>query len=301
MLYILACFLFILVYVKVPVIRIAVSHPLRSFFTSISDFVDYVYLKKYNLCPVGEMVCFTGLFGKGKTLSAVHTVRSLYRRYNNRVVYDPSQNAFVRQKIVILSNVTFNDIPFIPLTALSEVVSQLDRNVALDKQEHTYSVVLVLIDEASVQLNSRSFRSNMNADFINSLLTCRHYHASFFYTSQRFNLTDKLLRDVTQLVVDCNKIWRFQVQTLYDAWKLENCSDPSNVSSIRTSGFFILDSDYKAYDTLAVVSNLKKSWSDDDMLSDKEILELRNANSLSIDFSSKSVLSSLMNRSQEKK
>ena len=220
MLYILACFLFILVYVKVPVIRIAVSHPLRSFFTSISDFVDYVYLKKYNLCPVGEMVCFTGLFGKGKTLSAVHTVRSLYRRYNNRVVYDPSQNAFVRQKIVILSNVTFNDIPFIPLTALSEVVSQLDRNVALDKQEHTYSVVLVLIDEASVQLNSRSFRSNMNADFINSLLTCRHYHASFFYTSQRFNLTDKLLRDVTQLVVDCNKIWRFQVQTLYDAWKL---------------------------------------------------------------------------------
>lgn len=133
----------------------------------------------------------------------------------------------------------------------------------------------MLIDEASVQLNSRNFKSNINADFLNTLLTSRHYHISMYYTSQKFNLTDKLLRDVTQLVYECNKIWRYQTQKIYDATELENATNVNQVKPIRRVGWFVRNRDYNRFDTLAVVDNLKKSFDENDFLSDREILELR--------------------------
>lgn len=36
------------------------------------DFYYYIKRKEYNVCRTGELVAYTGLFGKGKTLSAVH-------------------------------------------------------------------------------------------------------------------------------------------------------------------------------------------------------------------------------------
>lgn len=262
--------------VRFPALRIAVFSPVKVFIHFIRDSVDYFYYKKYNLCPTGEMVCFSGLFGKGKTLSAVHTVRKLYKKYNDKKVYDPARRAFVRQKIHILSNVTFTDIPFSPLSSLAEVVSEMQLSSQIDEKEHTLTVILILIDEASVQLNSRAFKANVNPEFLNSLLTCRHYHSSFFYTSQRFNLTDKLLRDVTQRVIDCDKVWRFQIQRLYDAWTLENTSRPDEVRPLSVSGFFVLDDDYNAYNTMAVVSSLSKAWKQNDLLTEEEILLRRN-------------------------
>lgn len=42
------------------------------------------------------------------------------------------------------------------------------------------------MDELSVQMNSRSFKDNFNAYFLNTLLCCRHYHISFYGSAQRF-------------------------------------------------------------------------------------------------------------------
>ena len=50
---------------------------------------------------------------------------------------------------------------------------------------------------------------------------------------------------------------------------------PRSEKPLKKTGFFITDKDFEAYDTLACVDNLKKSVEDGDMMSEKEILEMR--------------------------
>ena len=96
-----------------------------------------------------------------------------------------------------------------------------------------------------------------------------------FYTAQRFGHVDALLRQVTSCVVDCNKLWRFQRQNLYDAWEVENATSPRLVLPIARRCWFVTDRNYNAYNTLACVGNLQKSFKEGDMLSEEEILSLR--------------------------
>lgn len=257
-------------------LRLLVTNPFYSGFFSVKDLVNYIKHKDYNRCPDGEMTCYAAHFGRGKTLSAVHKISSLYKKYNNKMVYDRSRRKMVMQKIHVISNVKFNNIPsYQPLEGLQQIVENAYMNRSVDEKNDTLTVILVLIDEASVQLNSRSFKSNINPDFLNTLLTSRHYHMSIFYTSQKFNLTDKLLRDVTQTVIECHKLWRFQVQYVFDGTDLENAANPSLIQPIRRIGFFVTDKDYASYDTLAVVDQLKKSVDTNDFISEEEILKLR--------------------------
>ena len=129
------------------------------------------------------------------------------------------------------------------------------------------------MDELSVQMNSRSFKDNFNAYFLNTLLCCRHYHISFFGSAQRFQHVDKLMRDVTHNVVQCKKVWRFQCWSLYDAWEMENAQNPEMIRPVKSGLWFVLDRDYNAYDTLAVVDNLQKKFEDGDILTESEILQ----------------------------
>lgn len=264
------------VILKFPALKIALLHPLLDFFYFCRDLYYYILHKEYNNCPTGEMMCFEGLFGRGKTLSAVHHVCDLYRRYNNRPVWDKEKKKFVKQYVHIISNVDIKHVDhYEQLDNLSQIVQNAYRNKDLDREMETKTVLLVLIDEASVQLNSRSFKTNINADFLNTLLTSRHYHMSMFYTSQRFSLTDKLLRDVTQTVVHCGKVWRLMAQSFYDGYELENAGNPELVQPRSRGGFFVRNRDYEAYDTLAVVEKLQKSFDQSDFVSDQEILALR--------------------------
>ena len=47
------------------------------------------------------------------------------------------------------------------------------------------------------------------------------------------------------------------------------------VQPLYSKGFFIRDKDYAAYDTLATVEKLQKSVDKNDMMTEKEILEMR--------------------------
>ena len=129
--------------------------------------------------------------------------------------------------------------------------------------------VLVLGDEFSVQMNSRSFKTNIDPLFLNTILTCRHHHISLIYTAQRFSHVDALLRQVTSYVVQCDKLWRVMRQKYFDAWELENANSPSLCKPLRRSGWFVSNIDYNAYDTLACVGNLVKSMKDGDMISEQ--------------------------------
>lgn len=257
--------------------RVAVLHPVNTVKYVVLDTYRYFKHHEYDYYDAGLLNCYFAHFGRGKTLSVVHYVVAIFKRYNNRKVWDRGKRKLVLQKVHIISNVHLSGVPYEELSSLSQVVCCAWRNKKIDDEQNTRTVVLVLLDEASSQLNSRNFKSNIDADFLNTLITSRHFHMSLMYTSQKFKLVDALLRSVTQTCISCNKVWRFMVQNFYNADELEVASDASLVKPIARRGWFVKDEDYNAYDTLATVEKLKKSVDESDMKSEKEILEMRGA------------------------
>ena len=240
-----------------------------------ADGRKYIRYKKWRLVRTGEIVGFTGLFGRGKTLSAVHHVSAIYRRHNDARVYCPRRKKWVRQVVHIVSNVYIKGVSYEHLKSLEQVVMSTDTIREEDDRNDTLTVTLVLIDEAGSELNSRAFRNNIDPLFLNTLLTCRHWHISLYYTAQRFGHVDALLRQVTSYVLDCYKLWRFQLQRKYDAWELEQASNPRNVACSGIRCWFVRDRDYERYDTYECVDKLKKDMKEGNMMSQEEILALR--------------------------
>lgn len=230
--------------------------------------------KEFNSCHTGELVAYTGLFGKGKTLSAVHRVVSAYHQYDGKKVWCPRRHKMVTQHVKVISNVSLS-IPYENFVSLEQVVLDAERKQAFDDENNTLTVTLVLGDEFSVQMNSRNFKNNIDPLFLNTILTCRHYYISLYYTAQRFGHVDALLRQVTSYVIECNKLWRFQRLSYYDAWELENATNTQLIKPLSRKCWFVRDRDYNAYNTLACVGNLKKSMKDGDMMTEAEILALQ--------------------------
>ena len=255
-------------------VRVCALNPHFTAFYSVKDFANYIRYRKWHVCSTGKIICYMGLFGKGKTLSAVHYITSMYQRYDGVKVFDPNRVKWVTQKVHIISNVDLA-LPYEKFVSLSQLVAIASRYREIDEKEDTLTVHLVLGDEFSVQLNSREFKSNIDPLFLNTLLTCRHHHISLIYTSQRFNHVDALLRQVTSYVVSCDKVWRVMVHRKYDAYELENAANPLDVKPLSKCGWFIRDKHFKAYDTLACVDNLSKSCKSGDMLTEQEILALQ--------------------------
>lgn len=278
---------FIFAYMLSVCFRLSLQHPLDTVKYMCLDTFAWFRQKKYNLCKTGEIVGFVSLFGRGKTMSAVHKVCAMYRRYNDKPVWCPERKRFVTQKVHIISNVHLTGVPYENFVALQQIVNAAETNRVKDMENDTLTITLVLGDEFSVQMNSRSFKTNIDPLFLNTILTCRHHHISLYYTAQRFGHVDALLRQVTSYVVDCNKVWRFQCQKSYDAWALENATNPEMIRPLSHSGFFITDWDYNVYDTLACVGNLSKSFADGDMLTEEEILALQRNQPANMDVVSK--------------
>lgn len=281
MIYIYLFVLFFIMYFSVC-FRTAIFHPLKSIFYVFKDIIKYFRFKEWRTCKTGTIVCYVGLFGKGKTLSAVHRVCKIYKKYNDKKVYDFSRKKWVTQKVNILSNVDLS-IPFIPFNSLQQIVDIATNVQTIDDACDTLTITVILGDEFSVQLNSRSFKTNIDPLFLNTLLTCRHHHISLIYTAQRFNHVDALLRQVTSWVISCNKCWRYMVHSQYDAYQLENATDPTLVKPKKRFGWFISNKDFDSYDTLACVGNLIKSCKQGDMISEEEILALQNNNGSDMD------------------
>ena len=258
----------IVLFIRFPYVRILITKFPIWFGLTLKDIYFWFKERKFFVCPSGKIIAFCGLFGKGKTLSMVHYVCRLYKRYHNKSVF--VNGKWRIQKINILSNVELS-VPYIHFDSLGQIVDIATQKDELDGDEF-YFVTLVVGDEFSVQLNSRSFKSNIDALFLNTLLTSRHYAISLFYSSQKFLLVDKLLREVTFWVYDCNKIGRIMVHNIYDAFDMENATNLSLVKPLRRTGWLIKDDDYNSYNTLACVGNLIKSCQEGDLLTTEEIL-----------------------------
>lgn len=252
-------------------LRTIFLNPHFTLYYAPKDIYHYFRYKLYNQMETGKLICYTALFGGGKTLSCVHYVTHLYERYNNKKIFDINQKRWVTQKVHIISNVDLS-IPYEKFESLSQVVRVAEKFKDIDKENHTRTCTIVFGDEFSVQMNSRSFKTNIDPLFLNTLLTCRHHHIMLVYNAQRFQHVDKLLRDVTTYVVECKKVWRVCIQKTYDAFTLENCTDPTTVKCEGRHGWFIRDKDFNAYDTLACVGNLIHAVNTGDMESEIEII-----------------------------
>lgn len=257
-----------------PVFRCAFFHPFLTVGYAVKDSWEYLRTRKWNVCKTGDIKAFIGLFGLGKTLSAVHMVLKKYFRYNGKRFYDLKRRKWITQRVVVISNVGLS-IPYQDFKSMEQIVRAAELRQAYDEKHDTRTITLVLGDEFSVQMNSREFKKNFNGQLLNTILTCRHHYISLFYTAQRFGHVDALLRQVTGTVVDCRKLWRFQRNYEYDAWEMENATNVMLLRPLYRPCWFVCDSDYEAYDTLACVGNLVKSWEEGDMMTEEEILALQ--------------------------
>lgn len=258
-----------------PAFRCAFFHLFLFFFYLFRDFFRFFAHREFNRYGVGELVAYVGLFGKGKTLSAVHRVITAYKAFDGKKVWCFRRRKIVTQRIKIISNVALSDVPYERLVSLKQVVQAATGQEAIDNEHDTLTMILVLGDEFSAQMNSRNFRSNIDPVFLRTLLTCRHYNVSIYYTAQRFNQVDALLRQVTSYVIDCEKVWRFMRLAKYSAWDLENASSPQMVAPYARSCWFVRDKDYAAYDTFAVVDNLERDVASGVMFTPEQILALQ--------------------------
>lgn len=262
-------------------VRTILLNPFKTLYYAPVDLFHYFRYKLYNEMQTGKLICYTALFGGGKTLSCVHYVIHLYDKYNNKKIFDIARKKWVTQKVHIISNVDINR-PFERFTTLAQVVRVAEKFKDIDEKNNTRTCTIVLGDEFSVQMNSRSFKTNIDPLFLNTLLTCRHHHIMMIYNAQRFQHVDKLLRDVTDHVVECKKIWRVCVQKSYDAFVLENCTDPTQVKPLARRGWFIRNKDFEAYDTLACVGNLIHAVNTNDMETEIEIINRLNPKEIDV-------------------
>lgn len=270
----------VLLYISFPVVRAFVSHPFIAIYYAFKDISAYFREKRYNNAPYGQIRTFIAdnavSFGCGKTLSSVRYLVNLYNKYDGLTVWASDRQKFVTQRIHILSNVDFVTIPFEHLVNLEQFVQETNEDLLeRDAENDELTVTYLYIDEASSQMNSRDFKNNFSPIFISRLLTSRHVRAAVFLTSQRAGMVDKLMREVTNLYVGCRLIWRFQINSYYDAFEIENAQQPSLVKPLRTDCWFVRDRDFKRYDTFACVQELKKKFENGEMLSDEEILALQ--------------------------
>lgn len=250
------------------------------FIPHIPDFVHFgildIYLyfkhKKYNVCREWGNIrlnCATGsqVFGCGKTLLLVMRANYIYKRYNDKLIFDIDSNCYVKQKIHIISNVELYNVPYIKFESINQLID-------IDKMGfNDYDVTIFLLDESGAIFNSRQFRDNISPEFLTRLLQSRKHKVALYMTSQRFQFTDKILREVCSEVTTCRKWWRIIKSCDFDAYALENALNPNLILPKRINFTFCKDSDYHSYNSYQLVEDLRKKYNPDDYLNTKEILD----------------------------
>lgn len=268
-------FIIVMIFIN-PYLRCILMHPFKTIRYAIIDGFKYIrYAEWRNYNDYGVLDIYSGIFGQGKTLSSSIIVRQIYNQYNNKKVFDFKAKKWKIQRINVLSNVKLLDIPHMDMKTMNDILTWCE----IPKDDDYIDILLVLIDETSTQLNSRSFKTNFTTDLLNILLTCRHHKIRIIGTTPRFNQIDALVRQVTNHDIECSKLWRLVKHSHYQAWQLENTNDINAIEPLYTKCLFIDDKDYNAYDTFACVQNFIDNVKQGNHLTDAEILAYRDFNS----------------------
>lgn len=245
----------------------------RSIFKYIFlDIKNYFKYKKYNVFNgFGRIVLYTGsgsqVFGSGKTCSMIQEVLQVYKHYDGLPVWSKNEHKFVDQHVHIISNVELYGVPYIKFESVNQFVD-LDKYNFPDQD-----ITIYLLDESGSIFNSREFRDNISTEFLRTLLQSRKNKVALYMTSQRLQFTDKILREICSVVVECKKTWRFIRCREYNALDLEYAINPNIVRAKLVRYWFAKDEDFNNYNSYQLVEQLKKKYDPKDFLSTEEILQ----------------------------
>ena len=264
--------LFLFLFFRYPIFKFILFHPIAFISNGIKDVYNYFRYKKYNNCMEFGKIRLNSaktsqVFGCGKTLSLVRTACEVYNKYNGKQVWDNDRKCFVIQHIHIISNVRLFDVPYIPWESEKQFID-IDK-MGFEPQD----ITIYLLDEAGTIFNSRNFRDNISMEFLTRLLQSRKNKMCLYMTAQRFQFTDKILRESCSTVTTCRKIWRIIEICDYDAFELENVGNTRFVQPLSTRYWLASDKDYHSYDSYQLIEKLKKMNNDKEFLSTQEILE----------------------------
>ena len=211
------------------------------------------------------------VFGSGKTLDMTMVARRIFNKYDGLPVWSDDKKEFVTQHIHLISNVELLDVPYTPFISAEQL-----KNVEQEEQD----ITIFVFDEVGAIWNSRNYKDNISTELLKRLLQVRKNKIGIICTAQRFKFVDALLRQITGSLYCVNKMWRILAIREYDAVSFENCDNIDMLKPLSKKYKFVFDKDYLAYDTSAIVDDLKKK----DMLTDAEILSAQGVIEPNIDF-----------------
>lgn len=206
-----------------------------------ADIYHYFKYREWTVWRGFGLRIYVGMFGTGKSLSAVRFVRKNATRYHLNVI----------------SNIALKDITYTPLINYQQII---------DAPPNT----IILIDEVSTVFNARSWK-DFNINLLFQLLQCRKNRKQLVCTAQRFSHVDKLLRDITAEVVVCRKNWRVCRNYAYDGWDFENTPAQFAIKPLWRFAYVATNELYNSYDTDEIIDNAKKT----DFISNADILASR--------------------------
>jgi len=268
--------LIFLVCVYLPIVPFTITHFYHIITNGAVDLYKYIKHKERNRCKAyGRIYMITAyrnkVFGSGKTLDMTMLARQIFNKYDGLPVWNEEKQEFVTQHIHLISNVELLDVPYTPFTTAEQL-----KNVV----QYEDDVTLFVFDEVGAIWNSRNYKDNISTELLKRLLQVRKNKIGILCTAQRFKFVDALLRQITGSLYCVNKTWRILSVREYDAVSFENCDNIDMIKPLSIGFKFVFDKDYHAYDTSAIVEDLKKA----DMLSDSEILAAQGVIEPNIDF-----------------
>ena len=237
----------LVVYIVSPLLRCIVHNFALVYFYGVKDTILYFKEKRWKRFNYYGIDMFIGMFGMGKSLSAIHRCTQIYETFGDKVRF--------------ISNMKLNYIPYEPLINFTQLVD-------LGEKETDYVGTVVVLDEIENLLSNRNF-ANFPLALMHMLTQQRKKRVYIVCTAQRFFMVDKLFRSITTNVYDCNKFWRFEHIKCYDAWDYENAVNSQLLQCNSNNWWFIRDKDYNAYDTNQMIMK----GSAEDFISNDEALQ----------------------------
>ena len=211
------------------------------------DLYRYIKHKEWKQFKGFGVHIYVGLFGKGKTISMVK------KAYDIAAAYPDVQ---------ILTNIKLKNFP--AHTVIKPLVNYKD---IIEAPGNT----LILLDEISSILNSRRWdKEGVPPALLGQIMQIRKQRKMILATAQRFMHVDKLVRDITHTVRDCNTmLGRWTFVTYYDAYEYENQNAMKPAIPIAFDDYIQTDALRESYDTYELIDSMKK----EDFLTDREILD----------------------------
>lgn len=263
--------------------RFIIFHPILILSNAFRDLYDYFKHKKWNECKLfGRVIMYTAkdsqAFGCGKSLSMVNLCNQIDKQYNNKPVWDYDLHKFVLQHIIFISNLELKQVKnYIPFVSKDQFKNVDKMNIG------RHDILFFVLDEAGIVFNNREYKTNLPTEFIQKLLQVRHYKIGFITNAQRFNMVDKVFREICNTVDTCKKFWRFVWLETYDAYELENAVNPTLLQPKSRRVWFATNSDFNSYDTNYNIDTLKEELENGNLLTTEEILSMRGDTSSDLD------------------